>query len=80
MQKLGWLTAAALTLLITGCTTCHEEVGPQRLVDVNVERGDVGGRNYYAYKSHELHPFHVRRYDYHPVVYHRFRERDSWSQ
>lgn len=80
MQKLGWLTAASLLLLTAGCTNCHEALGPAKLTDVNMERGDLAGRNYYTYKAHELHPDHHRRYDYHPKTYHRFKERHSWSE
>ncbi|MDQ2994272.1 MAG: hypothetical protein M3R00_04920 [Pseudomonadota bacterium] len=80
MQRLGWFSAAMLSLLMTtGCTHCREDLGPARLVDVNMERGDFAGRNFYEYRSHELHPDHVRRYDYHPKTYHRFKERDSWA-
>lgn len=79
MQKLGWLSVAMCALLTTGCNLCQQDLGPPKLVDVNEERGDEAGRNYYLYKAHELHPYHYRRYDYHPKRYHRFLYRDAWE-
>jgi hypothetical protein len=61
---------------LVGCCSSYEfsRCGPPpaRLVDVNSERGDAWGRNSYDYRTHELHPDHMRRYDYHPQTYHRF--------
>lgn len=61
---------------VAGCCSSFQftDCGPPpaRLVDVNTERGDAWGRNYYEYRSHELHPDHLRRYDYHPRTIHRF--------
>jgi hypothetical protein len=74
----GFKCLATLVLLaaVVGCCEKYEMVDckpyPARLVDVNTERGDWAGNNFYAYRTHELHPDHVRRYDYHPRTYHRF--------
>jgi len=61
---------------LTGCCNNYHfaecQSRPARLVDVNSERGDAWGRNFYVYKAHELHPDQMRRYDYHPPYYHRF--------
>ena len=80
MQKLGWLSATLLAGLLSGCTHCTEDLGPCRLVDVNSERGNYAGRNFYGYYEHELHQGYVKRYDWHPRGYHRFKDRDSWSE
>ncbi len=76
MFKLKCLLALLLIGGLTGCCNSYKFTDcappPARLVDVNTERGDVWGRNYYEYRSHELHPDHLRRYDYHPRWYHRF--------
>lgn len=69
---------AVLMLLggLAGCCGGYESTPcgppPARLVDVNSERGDAWGRNFYNYRSHELHPNHLQRYDYHPSMLHRF--------
>lgn len=76
MLQARWLPVLILFGSLLGCCESYEVTScgppPARLVDVNSERGDAWGRNYYKYRSHELHPDHLRRYDYHPRMLHRF--------
>jgi len=83
MTKLRGVAVALLLLGMAGCcswgTSNDCPLPPTRLVDVNTERGDIDGRNYYAYRNHELHPDHMRRYDNHPQFYHRYvHDEERW--
>ncbi len=83
MSELRWIPVLALLVGVMGCcstfTTSDCAPAPARLVDVNTERGNEWGRNFYTYRTHELHPDHVRRYDYHPEFHHRYvHDEESW--
>lgn len=82
MTELRWVPVLLLLVGVVGCCSWGPKDCPlpqARLVDVNTERGDMDGRNFYAYRNHELHPDHVRRYDYHPKFYHRYvHDEERW--